>query len=231
MVVKAVVFDLDGTIVTFNIDYLKVRAEVRAFLLTENLPSSILPKKGSIFEILRKAKIILENSSKSSERFKKVRQEVSDIAEKHELEAAKSTELFQGVVKTLEALREMGLKIGLCTINSERAVNHVLARFEIAGFFDAVVPRNKIENVKPDAEHLKAVLDILNVEPHEAVVVGDGVNDMKCAKKLGAIAVGLATGVSSETELLKAGADLLINSITELPVTIERIDRLTDKIV
>lgn len=231
MAVKAIVFDLDGTIVTFNIDYLKVRAEVRAFLLTENLPSSILPKKGSIFEMLRKAKIILENSSKSSERFKKVRQEVSDIAEKHELEAAKSTELFQGVVKTLEVLREMGLKIGLCTINSERAVNHVLARFEIAGFFDAVVPRNKIENVKPDGEHLKAVLDILNVEPHEAVVVGDGVNDMKCAKKLGAIAVGLATGVSSETELLKAGADLLINSITELPVTIERIDRLTDKIV
>lgn len=227
MAVKAVVFDLDGTIVTFNIDYLKVRAEVRAFLLTENLPSSILPEKGSIFGMLKKAKIILADSSKSSEKIKRIRKEVSDIAEKYELEAAEKTELFPGVVKTLKALRERNLKTGLCTINSEKAVNHILERFKIAGFFDAVVPRNRIENVKPDAEHLETILDILDVEPHETVVVGDGISDMECAKKLGAISVGLATGTSSETELLKAGADLLINNITELPATIERVNRFT----
>lgn len=37
MVVKAVIFDLDGTIVAFNIDFKAVRAEVRSFLISIGL--------------------------------------------------------------------------------------------------------------------------------------------------------------------------------------------------
>ncbi len=225
MTIKAVVFDLDGTIVTFNIDYMKVRAEVRAFLLTEGLPPSILSKNESIFDMLKKTETFVKNRKEHTEKFRRIREGALAIAEKHELEAARSTDLFQGVVETLRVLRTMNLGIGLCTINSEKATNYILERFKIAGFFDAVIPRNRVENVKPNIEHLQAVLDILSVKPHETAVVGDGVSDMKCAKKLKAIATGLATGVSSRTELMEAGADYIITAITELPAAIECINR------
>jgi len=41
--IRAVVFDLDGTIVKFNIDYKAVRAEVRSFLIKEGMPAWYYP--------------------------------------------------------------------------------------------------------------------------------------------------------------------------------------------
>jgi phosphoglycolate phosphatase-like HAD superfamily hydrolase len=64
MAIKAVVFDLDGTLASFNVDYRSVRAEVRSFLIREGLPASILSINESIFEMLKKAEIFFKNNSK-----------------------------------------------------------------------------------------------------------------------------------------------------------------------
>ncbi|HDD69907.1 MAG TPA: hypothetical protein ENG19_02135, partial [Candidatus Bathyarchaeota archaeon] len=69
MVIKAVIFDLDGTLANFNIDYKAVRAEVRSFLVKVGLPASILSLNESVFEMLKKAKIFLKNNGKSDETF------------------------------------------------------------------------------------------------------------------------------------------------------------------
>lgn len=65
MVVKAVIFDLDGTIVAFNIDFKAVRAEVRSFLISIGLPASVLSLNESIFEMLKKTEIFMKNHDKS----------------------------------------------------------------------------------------------------------------------------------------------------------------------
>jgi HAD superfamily hydrolase (TIGR01549 family) len=227
MTIKAVVFDLDGTIATFNLDYKRVRAEARAFLLTEGLSPLILSENESIFEMLKKAELFLKNSDKPAEEFRRIRERVLAIAEKHEVKAAKETDLFPRVKETLSILRTMGLRIGLCTINCEKATNCILERFKIASLFDAIVPRNNVASVKPNVEHLEAVVDALNVRPCETIVVGDGLGDMKCAKKLGAIALGLVSDPSSKTKLMEAGADYLITEIAELPTTVECVNRLS----
>ncbi|MEM0314188.1 MAG: hypothetical protein QXQ41_06545 [Candidatus Bathyarchaeia archaeon] len=41
MMIRAVVFDLDGTIVTFSMDYKALRAEVRGFLINQGVPASV----------------------------------------------------------------------------------------------------------------------------------------------------------------------------------------------
>ncbi|MCL6578361.1 MAG: hypothetical protein K6T73_03130, partial [Candidatus Bathyarchaeota archaeon] len=60
--IKAVVFDLDGTITSFNIDYRAVRAEVRSYLIKKGLPASVLSVNESIFEMLKKTEIFLKNN-------------------------------------------------------------------------------------------------------------------------------------------------------------------------
>jgi phosphoglycolate phosphatase len=115
----------------------------------------------------------------------------------------------------------MGLKIGICTVNSQKSAEYVLKRFGIARFFDVVMARDNVKNVKPNAEHLEAALKALEVEPKEVLVVGDSVADMKCAKDLGAVAVGLPTGVSTPKELTDAGANYLITSIMDVPRLVE----------
>jgi HAD superfamily hydrolase (TIGR01549 family) len=225
MLVKAVVFDLDGTIASFNLDYMTVRAEVRTYLIRTGLPASILATNESIFDMLNKAEIFLKNNGKSARTVDKVRNEASAIAEKFELEAAKTTGLLSGVVEILQALKKMGLKIGLCTINSEKSTSYILKRFSISKFFDVVTPRNKVRYVKPNTEHLEATLKALRVSPKEAILVGDGTRDMHCAKELNVIAVGLPTGISSEKELIDSGANYFITSISDLPTLVQAINK------
>ena len=223
MTIKAMIFDLDGTIAAFNLDYMTLRSEVRGFLIRSGVPSSVLFVNESIFDMLNKTEIFLKNSGKSSRTIDKVRNEALAIAERHELEAAKTTSLLPNVVETLKTLKEMGLKIGLCTVNSEKSVSYILKRFRIANFFDAVIPRNKVKHVKPSGEHLEAVLKALKISPKEALLVGDATRDMDCARDLKAVAVGLSTGVSTQKDLINAGANYLVTSIADLPSLVETI--------
>ena len=221
MTIKAVIFDLDGTIAAFNLDYMTLRSEVRSFLIRTGVPASVLFVNESIFDMLNKTEIFLKNSGKSTRTIDKVRNEALAIAERHELEAAKTTSLLPNVLETLKILKQMGLKIGLCTVNSEKSASYILKTFGIAGFFDAVIPRNKVKRVKPSGEHLEAVLKALRVSPKEALLVGDATRDMECAKELKVMAVGLSTGVSTQKELMDAGANYLVTSIADLPGLVE----------
>jgi HAD superfamily hydrolase (TIGR01549 family) len=223
MPVKAVVFDLDGTIASFNLDDMTVRSDARGYLIKQGLPASVLSSNESIFDMLKKTEIFLKNSGKSDRAVSKIRNEVLAIAEGYELEAAKTTGLLPGVVETLETLKKMGLKLGLCTINSEKSTNYILKRFGMTKFFEAVVPRNRVKNVKPSIEHLEATLKALKVSAEDALLVGDGTRDMQCARELRVIAVGLPTGVSSQKELMASGADYLVTSVTDLPMLVENI--------
>ncbi|MEM3356463.1 MAG: HAD family hydrolase [Candidatus Bathyarchaeia archaeon] len=225
MAIKAVVFDLDGTLASFNIDYRAVRAEVRSLLLRVGLPASVLSPNESIFEMLKKTEIFMKNNGQTQKAFIEIRRKVLAIAEKYELEAAKATSLIPGVMETLQALKKMNLKLGLCTINSEKSTNYILKRFGIAKFFDAVTPRDKVMYVKPNTEHLEATVKALETSPEEVAVVGDSAADMKCARDLKATAIGLPTGVSSLKELINAGVNYLITSITDLPMLIQHLNK------
>jgi HAD superfamily hydrolase (TIGR01549 family) len=223
--IKAVIFDLDGTIASFNLDYKALRGEIRSYLLRLGVPASVLSVNESIFEMLKKTAIFMKNSGKSAEAMDAIRSEALAIAEKYELEAAVSTDLLPGVYETLKALKRMDLKIGLFTLNSDKAANYLLQRFKLGEFFGVTVPRNKVSFVKPNPEHLEMALKVLGVAPEETVVVGDGNVDMESASELKAIAVGLPSGASKIEQLMRHGANYIITSITDLPVLIEKINK------
>jgi HAD superfamily hydrolase (TIGR01549 family) len=225
MVVKAVIFDLDGTIASFNLDYRAVRGDVRSYLLRMGVPASLLPVNESVFEMLKNTEIFLKNSGKSAEAMEEVRNEALAIAEKYELEAARGTGLLPGVNEVLKALKRMDLKIGLFTLSSDKAARYILQRFKLGDFFGVIVPRNKVNYVKPNPEHLDMALKVLGAVPEETMVVGDSDVDMESAKELKAIAVGLSGGISTVDQLMIHGANYIITSITDLPVIIEQINK------
>jgi HAD superfamily hydrolase (TIGR01549 family) len=210
MTIKAVIFDLDGTLANFNLDYMALRSEVRSLLLNKGIPASVLSINESIFDMLNKAK---------------TRNEAFDIAEKLEMEAAKTTGLLPGVTDTLETLKKMKLKLGLCTINSQKSTEYILRRFRIDKFFDVIVPRNKVKEVKPDPQHLEVVLSDLKAKAVETMIVGDSSRDMRCARDVGAIAVGLPTGISTQQELSNAGANYFLTSIRDVPSLVEEMNK------
>ena len=225
MPLKAVVFDLDGTIATFNLDYKSMRAEVRGYLLQMGVPASVLSVNESIFEMLKKTELFMKNQGKTASAMEEIRCKALGIAETYEMEAAKSTSLLPGAEDTLKTLKRMGLELGLCTINSEKSMRYILNRFNIAGLFEAAVPRDMVDYVKPSPAHLEATLKALGVSAAETVVVGDSISDMQGAKELKAIAIGVPTGVSTKEQLTVSGANYIMTSITDLPLLVKRINK------
>jgi phosphoglycolate phosphatase len=221
--IKAVIFDLDGTIAQFNLDYKAVRGDVRSYLLRTGVPASLLKANESIFEMLNKTEIFMKNSSKSNEGMDEIRREALAIAEEYELEAARDTSLLPGATETLKNLKRMGLKIGLFTLNGDKAARYILQRYKLGEFFGVTVPRNNVNYVKPNPEHLEVALKVLGVLPEETLVVGDGKVDMESARELKAIAVGLPTGTSTIEQLSNHGANYIITSITDLPILIDKL--------
>jgi phosphoglycolate phosphatase-like HAD superfamily hydrolase len=120
-------------------------------------------------------------------------------------------------------LKRRGIKIGLFTLNGDKTARYILQKYKLGEFFGVTVPRNKVNYVKPNPEHLEVALKVLGVLPEETLVVGDGKVDMESARELKAIAVGLPTGTSTIKQLSNHGANYIITSITDLPILIDKL--------
>lgn len=229
MTIKAVIFDLDGTLVKFNLDFKALRAEAIGHLTREGFPASVFSLNETIFETLKKAEIYMKNNGKDKHDVKEMRERVFKIAEQYEIQAAKHTETLPGVNETLKLLKKMHLKLGLFTINSSLAADYLLQKLKLNQFFDAVATRDAVEMVKPNPEHLSFVLHKLSVKPKEAIIVGDSVLDMRSAVEMKAIAVGIPTGISTQEALVQAGATYITTSLIDLPTLIHQINQAQTK--
>jgi HAD superfamily hydrolase (TIGR01549 family) len=221
--IEVIIFDLDGTLAAFNLDYKGLRGAVREYLLHAEVPASILKSNESIFDMIEKAEIYFKNNDISKENFDIVRSKCLTIAEEYEMEAATTTTLLTGALETLKELKKINVKIGLCTISSEKAVNYILNRFKIRDYFQIVVSRDGVKKVKPDPEQFMKALNKLSVNAINTVIVGDSKVDMQSAKELKAIGVGLPTGVSTKDQLTESGANYIITSLIDLPALIKKL--------
>jgi putative hydrolase of the HAD superfamily len=96
-----------------------------------------------------------------------------------------------GAVETIAALRERGLKTGLITVCSEDVVA-LWEETDFHGLFDAEVFSAAVGLRKPDPRIYRIALEMLGVEPGEAMFVGDGANDeLAGAERVGMTAIGL----------------------------------------
>ena len=223
MAIKAIVFDLDGTIVNFNLDYKSARAEVIQFLSNHGFPASVFSINESVFEMLKKLEILVQNH-RSSKSISQLKKDVLAIMEKYEKEGAQTTQLLPGAFETLQTLRKMKLKLGIFTINGQRTTDQILSTFRLKPFFKTVITRDSVPKVKPNPIHLETVLKKLKAKPEETLVVGDSRWDMTAARELKVYAVGTSTGIATPEELTRAGADCLIASPTDLIALVEKLN-------
>jgi len=220
--IKAVILDIDGTLVNFTLDYKTSRAEVIQYLNKQGFPPSLFSIKENIFEMLKKAEIYMKNNGEEK-KTKIVKKGIFSIADRHEMEAANATDLIPGVLETLKTLKKSGLQMAVFTMNGKKSTDNIMRTFRLEHFFNAIITRESASAVKPDPVHLEAVLSALDLKPEEAIVVGDSASDMKCAHELNVTGVGITTGISSPKDLTYAGASYLISSFTEIPKLIQQL--------
>jgi phosphoglycolate phosphatase len=223
--IKAVIFDLDGTIKEFNLDIKACRTTIINRLIQEGFPRSLFSLNETAFDMLKKIRNSRLIEGEKNRDFTKIREMIFSVVEDFELEAARTAKMFEGIPETLQALRDMKLELALCTISSEKTTNYSLKRFHIDQFFDAVITRDSVSEVKPHPKHLEAALDVLKVRAQEALLVGDSVKDIQCAVQLNVLAVGVTTGLSSMEELSHSGAHYIASSANDIVTLVLQLNK------
>lgn len=214
--IRGAIFDLDGTLISFKIDYIKARQEVIDFLKKEAIPQNLLTDNLGIFKTFKIVEKYLKSIQMGLVKLPEIKSRINQIVSFYELEGAKNTNLMEGTLELLAFLKGQDYKIGLFTLENRRITNFILNRFSIGEFFNSVVTRDDVQNFKPDPEHLNKVLENLSLNPNEVIVVGDNPVDIQCAKHVGAIAIAIITERHTIDELENEGADILINSLGEV---------------
>lgn len=139
---------------------------------------------------------------------------------RHELRAARSTTLFEGVDDTLRWLRSSGLPVLVVSSNSIRAVWRALHDGGVADLVERVLGRHhhfEMDEMKPSPALIEAALRHVDGVAQRAFFVGDSPTDMLAGRKAGVLTIGVCTGKAGERELLEAGADACIASFADLP--------------
>lgn len=129
---------------------------------------------------------------------------------------APRTQPLEGAVDLLDALAGAGLPLALVTNKHELSARRVLGYLGWSERFAAVCAADTVSRVKPDAAHAVEAARALGVPPSAAAMVGDLDVDMACGRDAGiARVIGLANGVTPEA-LRAAGATHVANSLTEV---------------
>jgi HAD superfamily hydrolase (TIGR01509 family) len=111
--------------------------------------------------------------------------------------------------------RDAGLTVALATSGGERDLWPMLDVLDEPDF-DVVVTGDDVDSSKPSRDLLEQVLWRTGLDPLDVLVVGDSVWDMEAACRVGAAAVGVATGGTSAPELRDAGAEFTFPDLQAL---------------
>lgn len=219
---KAVVFDLDGTLIDSVPD---LRAALNRMLADLDRPSlvddEVKTMVGDGVHVLVERALAARGGGLTGDAFEAAfRRFLAD----YEANASVETRPFPGAEAALARLKQGGAGLGICTNKPQAATEAVLAALDLAPHVDAVVGGDAVPGGgrKPDARHLLTVLEKLAVAPADAVLVGDSAADIGCARAARVPAIAVSFGYP-KMPVAELGADLVIDAFTELDAALARL--------
>jgi HAD superfamily hydrolase (TIGR01662 family) len=216
VLVKAVIFDLDGTLldtkeifydiinIVFNkLNFPGVGREALAEAAAEGefnwdmvIPGGLKVRKE---EVLLQVRTIIEEISPPLFR--------------------ERTRPIPGAEEILKSVHGAGSKLGVVTSSRKRHLEmkmHALEESGTAVLFDAIITADDVQMKKPDPEPLYECARRLGVAPRECVYVGDMRVDLKAGKSAGMTTVGVLTGFDDHDHLENEHPALILDSVASL---------------
>ncbi len=204
-------FDLDGTLVTMELDFDRIRKDVDSILAERGFPEELLDSSVSTLEIMRRA---VDYFKKKGMDWGALKEETDLYLEKVEMEAASIAVPIEGTEDILKILQQKKKKIGVITRNNRRVALNVLKKCRIDQYVDLVLARDDVDNVKPHPDHVLVAIERLGTSPERTVVLGDHHFEIEAGNKAGCFTIGVLTGSGTRTTLKEAC--LILDSIKDL---------------
>jgi phosphoglycolate phosphatase len=218
-------FDMDGTLVDTLPD---IAAAVNAALRELDVPpledARIATLIGNGPRVLSRRALEAQPALSSARRDALVEPLLAGYARHYATQAGRSGRLFDGAADSLRALAAQGRKLGVVTNALQHLAETVLARFGLAPYLDIVVGGDRVAHNKPHPEALWKACAAFDVAPHDALMVGDSINDVAAARAAGMPAVCVPHGYDQGQSVHDLGVDVL-DGLATLPAWIAAHER------
>jgi HAD superfamily hydrolase (TIGR01509 family) len=201
MPIRAVIFDLDGTITQPYLDFDVIRQEI-----------GLAPDGSPILEAMEKMT-------------PQQRQQAEAVLHLHEERAVAQSRLNPGARETLAALQQRGIPVGVLTRNRKCNAQAIADKYGL--HFDGVVGRED-GPVKPDSFGVLHLCQSFGVAPAETLLVGDYLFDLLCARAAGAVPVLIAN--HERASEFAAHADFTIKSLDEVLQIVDSWNRIHESL-
>lgn len=215
--IKAVIFDLDGTIC----NTLKDLGECTNRALADfDLPPHPIEDYRMIVgngvdtqmkRAIGEEKYTKELGDKVKEHFKRY----------YAQDYLKHTKPYEGMEEALDCLHEMGLMTAVFSNKPDEFAGK-LCRELFGERFSMVVGNRPNVPVKPDPSGLQPILKELGLKAEECVYCGDSCVDIDTGKNAGMKTIGAAWGFRGRKELEERGADAVTEQPNELPILLKQ---------
>lgn len=210
-----VLFDVDGTLVTFNFDVVGSRKALYSELARLGFDISELGPSAPTQRVIDSARMQVESGRVDAD-FDKVRDELFSILDRFELESGRSVSAFPEASNVLRSLRRMQVKLGVLTNSGRRAASKILERSSLSDYFDFVLTRDDVVAMKPSPDGVNLAVSKFSLPKERVVYVGDSLLDILAAKAAGLKVISVATGHYTAEKLRSEGADVVVGSLNEL---------------
>jgi len=188
---RAVLFDLDGTLVTSQLDFAKMKSDTGC------------PPDNDI--LAYQASLPHEDQAR-----------VARIIAQHEQEDAHQTQCIQGSLEVVNNLTKMGIKTAIVTRNSEHATRIKLERTQLK--VDVILTREDAPP-KPSPQGLLSIIQNWGIAPRDAIYVGDYLYDIQAAQRANMHSAYFCPGerpdYSQEADLIITHYDQFMNALTQ----------------
>lgn len=211
MELKAVVFDLDGTLVDTIPD---VHIALNSMLATYGLKGI---ERSAIYSLIGNgAKAMVKKAFSLNEQ--NLNESDAEAATKiylnyYRAKPVVETKIYPGVVPILKQFIKAKIKLAICTNKPGVMANIVLQRLNLNNYFEIIVAGDEVKKPKPHADHINIILENMKVKPEAAAMVGDSDIDLQCAQNAGIEFVGVSYGYQSD----KLKSAKVIDHFIELP--------------
>ncbi|RWA67774.1 MAG: phosphoglycolate phosphatase [Mesorhizobium sp.] len=216
---RAILFDLDGTLVDSAPD---IAAAVNELLGASDLPPLRVDQVkamigGGVRKLVERA-FAASGSPLADSALEEANRDMASIYRRH---LTRLTRLMPGVREVLTHFHLNGMAMGVVT-KPQLATREILLHFHLTEYLGAIVGGDAVTQLKPAPDALLLALDQLGVGPADALMVGDSSSDVGAARAAG-MPVVLLRGGYTQIPVEEIGADLVCDSLLDLPSAMQRL--------
>lgn len=205
--VRAVLFDLDGTLID-TVELIRVSFRHA----TEVVLGTALPDELTMANVGQPLRTQFEDLAPGrADELVRVYREFN--WQHHDTMAT----AYAGTRSMLETLAARGVRMGVVTSKGTEGARRGLDLFGLTDFFEVIVSADDVPVHKPDPYPLRVAAAAMDVPLEYCVYIGDSPHDMQAAVSGGAIAVAALWGAFSADDVLSPGPSYALREIGELP--------------